>query len=578
MARFNLPTSRLQDNLNKKFIETHPDVTTNYEGAVAFKLTPEWELYQLVSTCLVGEPKFYKEVDEATGRIVADNQDHKILKLIPVVAKENPEFILQLASYCRNTLNLRSVSSMLLGEAALLDETKPFVRKWTPTIIQRADDLTEVVAYIQAKIGYFGRMGKKGIMLPHAIRKGLGEAFRKFDEYQLAKYNRVARGVKLRHVLSLTHVKPNDEKESDLWKRTIEYRLEVPNTWEAKIMNYGSTKENWEAILPSMPIFATVRNLRNILEKEVSKEHIDAYVVDRLKDERRIKGSRMLPFRFLSALKIVEELSYKYASRIVSALDSAMDISVQNLPRINGVSAIYADKSGSMTQDPIAKMSSVYPAEIARLMLSVARNISEDAITGVFAETYQTVNINPRNGILSNARYLDGINVGGSTNGYLTVDNLTENNIFVDRILLFTDGQLWDSYSNDKGRKMMDALMAYKSKVNPNVYYYEINLNGYGTVNAPLDYPRTALIAGWSERILEFVTMFESVGTTALDAIKKLQPRGYEKKPIAGRVSHMIKQKKIVKKVSRKKTPDISEKQRKKVGLKYHNRYGRKRS
>jgi len=122
--------------------------TTNYEGGAAFEhLTPQHELYARVGTCLVKEPKFYGSVDDEFNRIK---------ELIKEVATLEPEFLLQLGSYARNTLHLRSIPMVLLGLSALSKDARQYVRAYTPSIIKRADELAEVIAFIESQIGSIG--------------------------------------------------------------------------------------------------------------------------------------------------------------------------------------------------------------------------------------------------------------------------------------------------------------------------------------------------------------------------------------------------------------------------------------
>ena len=113
------------------------DRTVNYEGGIAFTMTPKMELYTRVATALVGEPKFYEPNAEG---------DRALLQLIGTVAKEDPEFILKLAVHCRRDLHLRTIPVVLLVEACRY-ESKQFVRRYAPHIVQRPDELTEAIAY-----------------------------------------------------------------------------------------------------------------------------------------------------------------------------------------------------------------------------------------------------------------------------------------------------------------------------------------------------------------------------------------------------------------------------------------------
>jgi len=59
------------------------------------------------------------------------------------------------------------------------------------------------------------------------VKKGLATAFPKFDEYQLAKYDRGG-PIKLRDVLFLSHAKPRNAEQAGVWKKLIWGRLAVP--------------------------------------------------------------------------------------------------------------------------------------------------------------------------------------------------------------------------------------------------------------------------------------------------------------------------------------------------------------
>ena len=62
--------------------------------------------------------------------------------------------------------------------------------------------------------------------------------------------------------------------------------------------------------------------------------------------------------------------------------------------------------------------------------------------------------------------------------------------------------------------------------MNPGVYVYSVDLAGNGTSQFPEDEKRVALLAGWSERFLEFVPLFEADGTQAIDRIARWTPPG----------------------------------------------------
>ena len=488
------------------------DRTVNYEGGIAFTMTPKMELYTRVATALVGEPKFYEPSAEG---------DRALLQLIGTVAKGDPEFILKLAVHCRRDLHLRTIPVVLLVEACR-HESKQFVRRYAPHIVQRPDELTEAIAYWKRLFGDIGDQAEKG-MLSNPLKRGLAEAFENFDAYQLAKYDRDGE-VKLKDVLKIVHPKPKTPERSEIYRLLRERELPIPETWETYISVHGSTKENWEHILPKMGYMAKLRNLRNFLDKGVDLEP----VLEHLTNRKAVRNSKQFPYRFFSAYRELENLPSPETPTVLEALETALEISVENVPEFKGMTFISADNSGSM-QAPVSARSKVKRAEIADVLQAIAKEICDKAITSVFAQGFKVVHTIKSAGILANTRRFQETDVGMATNAFLAIRYLTRERVDVDRILLFSDMQCYDTrdpgryYGRPKGASLAEELKQYKANVNPDVYLYSVDLAGYGTAQFAGTEPRVCMIAGWSERLLNFIPIFESVGTGALEAIDKVR-------------------------------------------------------
>ena len=130
--------------------------------------------------------------------------------------------------------------------------------------------------------------------------------------------------------------------------------------------------------------------------------------------------------------------------------------------------------------------------------------------------------------------------------------------------------QCYDSfgrYSVVGERSLVTEFKKYKRQVNPNIRLYSIDLAGYGTAQFPQDEPNVALIAGWSDKIFEFIKLFESDKKQAVDIIRamtlperKLVTKIMASKTtiteVSGKTKKVIykKVKKSIKKVIRKKS------------------------
>ena len=493
---------------------------TNYEDGKAYSMSPKLDLYTTISSYLVKEPKFYGDTNEEYERVIS---------LIKQVHSEDPEFVLQLATFARNELYLRSAPILLLGVAAQLKT--PNLRQYVPAIVKRADELSEIIAYFVKINGNIGNETAKG-MLPNPLRRGLSEVFHRFHRHNFAKYDRNNANVTLQDVIRLVHPVPITEEEKSLYKDIAKDTLGSANTWENKISTKGSTKENWEESITVMPIMATIRNLRNILDKEVGDKYIQI-VCDKLSSENTILNSKQFPFRFFNAYREIEDHRNPAAGKLLSYLNRAVDISIKNLPVLQGITAVFADVSGSMTQQTLSKNSKTYPKDIATLYAAITSKFTNGVI-GVYADEFRTVNFADQDTVLNRKDKLDRINVGGSTNAYLALRYLNHRNVRVNRILIFSDEESYDSkgyydfpYASPRG-SVVEEWTKYK-KSNPNCYLYCINLVGYGHTQVPEDDPRALNIGGWNESIFKYIPVFEENKDTVIDKIKNIKAGDFYK-------------------------------------------------
>src|SRR3954467_2263931 len=89
MSRFNQPAA-----------SNSPSKVANHEGAPAYALSSEMELYTLVCNSLV-QPKFYEDDESQLER----------LKML--VKAADPAYVANLASYARNEMGLRTIPVVL---------------------------------------------------------------------------------------------------------------------------------------------------------------------------------------------------------------------------------------------------------------------------------------------------------------------------------------------------------------------------------------------------------------------------------------------------------------------------------
>lgn len=487
---------------------------SNFEGGESFTVSdPKLELYKMTCANLFGESKFYEQNQKKS-----DSSSNRIVQLAREIAETDPEFILKLAYYARTQMNLRTVPTVLLFESSIDDNIKPFVRRWAPRIINRVDEMAEIVAMFTQGCGHIGNLSAEG-SFPAAIKKGIRDTLQsgKFSKYQLAKYtNENATGkVKLKDVIKITRPRPKDSHMQETFNAILNGDLKQINTWNAITSKEGSTDESWEKSVDKMPIMALVKNLRNILDRNPNEETIFKLVV-KLTNPTIIKNSRLFPFRFLTAYKMIEDNENEYTQQILNSLETTMDISVENIPTMLGKTAFLVDVSGSMLGNPISKDSVVTTDQIAGLLCAMAHQVCETSHIVRYSDWAEIIRLSKRHGVLANSRAINkGQICGGGTSTYLGIRALIEKKYKVDRIINLTDAIGY-------GGSLVDMLIQYRKEINPKCRYYEIDLNGYGNTQIPDRDPLSCLISGWTEKVFEFININESTGRGPVEEIEKI--------------------------------------------------------
>ncbi|MCD7925484.1 MAG: TROVE domain-containing protein [Bacteroides sp.] len=489
----------------------------NLAGANAYRLSPEWELYTSVVTTSLNN-SFYEQEEE------------RIARVRNLIGSCDPLFVARLAVYARTAMNLRSIPLVMAVELARVHKGDDLVRRLTAQTIRRADEITELLAYYQQANQRTGT--KKLNRLSKQLQAGLQDAFNAFDAYQFAKYNRDSE-VRLRDALFLVHPKAKDGQQQEVFNEIVSNSLPTPYTWETELSavgqnSFATSKEKaaafrakWEELIDSEKLgyMALLRNLRNLLEAEVSGEHI-LKVGNKLASEKAVESSKQLPFRFLAAYRELSKTPSLYATMLMTALERAVQVSARNITGFDDSSRILiaCDVSGSM-QYPISPKSKIMRYDIGLMLGMLLKSRCAKVMTGIFGDRWKLISL-PDTGILSNvdAFYKREGEVGYSTNGYLVIKDLIERRAEIDKVMMFTDCQLWNNNGNFQ---LEDQWKEYK-KICPKAKLYLFDLAGYG--NTPLDITRedVYLIAGWSDKIFNLLSAIDN-GSDALTEIKRIE-------------------------------------------------------
>jgi hypothetical protein len=401
------------------------------EGARGRRFTPEMELKRALMNCLLWEDQFYED-----GVAIAD----RIATLVPRV---EPARVAALAVEARAQMKLRHAPLLVVREMARHEKHRVLVADTLASVIQRPDEMTELLAIYWAEA--LGPMQqRKRQPVSAQIKKGLARALTKFDAYQLAKYDRDG-AVRIRDVLFLTHAKPKDAAQEKVWKQLVEGELVSPDTWEVSLSSGKDKRETFERLIAENKLgaLALLRNLRLMQKAQVPHQTIAEAIA-------AMRTDRVLPYRFITAAR--------YAPDFEPELESAMLKSIKGYARLPGRTRLLIDVSGSMFS-PLSAQSEMMRAEAACGLAILAREVCDEV--AIFTFSQDVAKVPPRRGFALRDAIVNSQPHGSTFLGKA----VTEIDRKGDRLIVFTDEQSHDNVSAPKGRGYMVNVASYQHGV-----------------------------------------------------------------------------------------------------------------
>lgn len=460
----------------------------NKAGGEAYSQSPELELVSVLLTSFANDT-FYEKAED------------KFDRLKELVRQVDPLFAAKAAVYARKEFGMRSITHVLAGELARVASGKEWAKRFYSAVINRPDDMMEIISYLLTN--------KQ--KLPNALKKGFANAFNSFDAYQLAKYRGETKNVKLVDVVNLVHPVPKNGNKEAL-EQLIKGTLKSVDTWEAKLTKAGQKAENeeekeeakkeaWTDLVKTgkMGYFALLRNLRNIME---TAPELERDVITQLINRDKIKKSLVLPFRFFTAITELEKL--QNTRNIVSAINDAAEISLDNVPKLSGKTLIAVDSSGSMEGRP---------GDIAKMFGAVLYKTT-DSMLLTFSDDAKYVTLNPRDSLLSLMRGIPFI--CGGTNFNSIFDRSTAK---FDRIIILSDMQAWQT-SGWGTSNPRQAFAYYKQRTGADPLVYAFDLNNYGSMQFPER--NVFCLAGFSDKIFDIMKVLEEDKNALINKIKSV--------------------------------------------------------
>ena len=224
----------------------------------------------------------------------------------------------------------------------------------------------------------------------------------------------------------------------------------------------------WEAMLPRMPLTATIRNLGKMsslgMFKQIKDTPSTTTVLGKLSDGEYIRKSRIHPMSVLFALRTYEsghgfrgKLAWHPNSKIAKALDGAFYKAFKNVIPTGKAHLLALDVSASMSWGSISG-TNITPAEASGALALVTANAEEFVEIRGFATTLKDLKIKKGDSLTTAAKKAQD-NAFGGTDCAQPMIWAKKEGIEVEVFVTLTDNETWAGQSHPH-----EALEAYRQK------------------------------------------------------------------------------------------------------------------
>lgn len=494
---------QLFQSLKNKFLPVANAV--NQAGAPAYVLTPRHQLAQYAATgCL-----------NATYYASAEAQLGKVLELCQGI---EPHFIAQTAVYCRERGYMKDMPVLLT--AILAAQGRPQLGAVFNRVIDNGKTLRTFVQILRS-----GATGRKSL---GSRPKKLVQAWLNNASEPALLSASVGASPSLADVVKMVHPKP-----AAAWREAFfAWLLEKPYKDEAlppQLAAFKAYQRDQSQPVPQVPFqmltalelspqawaaiarqggWHMVRmNLNTFARHGVYAlpEAVNA-IAAKLRNAELIAKARVFPYQLLAAYKAAGSDT---PLAIREALQDALEISLANVPQIEGKVVVCPDVSGSMSS-PVTgyragATSTVRCIDVAALVAAAMLRKNRDAMVLPFAVDVVKCELNPRDTVLTNAGKLAAIG-GGGTNCSTPLARMNAKKVLADLVVYVSDNESWLDARRNAATLTMQQWEVFKRR-NPNARLVCIDLTPNATTQAS-ERADVLNIGGFSDDVFNLIAAF----------------------------------------------------------------------
>jgi 60 kDa SS-A/Ro ribonucleoprotein len=482
-------------------------LTKNDAGGKAYSRSAKESLAQLASTgCL--NSTFYAS---------AENQLDKIKELIDTV---EPEFIAKLAIYSRKNNYMKDLPAFLCAYLAAKDTN--LLKKVFKDVVDNGKMLGNFVQFIRT-----GVVGRKslGTVPRNLVRNWINNTS---DKYLFSQS--VGNTPSLADIIKMVHPKPADEKKNQFYRYLIDGKGINYNMLPEIVQEFESFKKDTSNKVPEIPFqFLTSLELKPEQWAEIAKNSgfqmvrmnlntflrhgvfdikgMTEIIAAKLSDANAIKKARVFPYQLLQAYNSIDE---KVPGLIREALNTAMEISIDNVPDLPGKIFLFPDVSGSM-KSPVTgyqkgATTTTRCVDVAGLFASAILRKNQDSEVIPFEQSIIThLKLNGKDSVIANAQKLASVG-GGGTDCSAPLAELNRRGARGDLIVYISDNESWMDSNHYLSTGTQVEWKKFKTR-NPNAKMVCIDLTPNTTTQAK-ESEDVLNIGGFSDHVFELISLF----------------------------------------------------------------------
>lgn len=266
----------------------------------------------------------------------------------------------------------------------------------------------------------------------------------------------------------------------------------------------------WSQLLREMPLEAMVRNLGRLTAMGLFDNGGEdvTVVVNALTSEEIVQRSRIHPLRLWLAMTVYaqgrgDRTQWTPNSAIMTALDTAFQLSFRNVTPTNKKIVVAIDESGSMRNGSVGSNSGITSMSALRVASVIAYIISKtepNATFVAFDTKARDFEFAPTVTLENVHRHFGS---GGGTDTSLPMMKLMQENRIVDAIVMLTDSETWAGHTHAVHR-----MQEYRRGFNPDAKIINVGMTATrATTIDPCD-TKSMEVAGFSADVMALITNF----------------------------------------------------------------------